>query len=123
MACGVLLAQWARVTPQGLTLFGWRVPQTCLSRAATGRPCPGCGTTRSVVLALQLRLGPSMQAHPSGVYVAAWLAGQVLARGLMAAIRPGVLAAGRVWIADLAVSLATLFLATNLSMAVRASGQ
>ena len=110
--------------PPGLSLFGWRVPDACLTKALTGRPCPGCGMTRSIVLALQLRLARSIQTHPSGVFVAAWLVGQVLVRALLAVIQPGIPAAihrggggpagRRVWIVDLGVSLAALFLATNL---------
>ena len=111
IACLILLAQWARVTPQELTVFGRRVPETCLVKAATGRPCPGCGTARSVVLALQLRLGESAEMHPAGLYVAAWLAGQALVRVLLGVIRP---VSRRVWIADLAVSAATLAAAANL---------
>lgn len=109
--CLIGLAQGVRTGFGGMALFGWRVPEACLLKAMTGRPCPGCGTARSVVLATQLRLRESAEMHPSGLYVAAWLAGQALVRALLVVVRP---ASRRVWIADLVISVATLAAAANL---------
>ena len=73
-------------------------------------------TARSVVLAMQLRLRESAEMHPSGPYVAAWLAAQALVRALLVAVRP---ASRRVWVADLAISAATLAAAANLPWMLR----
>ncbi len=59
----------------GLTLFGVRLPESCGAKRL-GASCPGCGLTRSVVLAA--RLEPSALAlNPVGPVVLLLLVGQV----------------------------------------------
>lgn len=61
------LALLLQVTPdgQGVTLFGWRLPESCLVKATTGGSCPGCGLTRSFVSGA--RLDPAaFRFHPLG---------------------------------------------------------
>lgn len=41
-------------------------PVTCPVRRVTGRPCPGCGGTRSVVRLLHGRPRAALDAHPLG---------------------------------------------------------
>jgi hypothetical protein len=43
---------------------------TCLVRALTHQPCPACGLTRSVALALRLDLPASAAMHPVGCWLA-----------------------------------------------------
>jgi hypothetical protein len=89
------------------------LPSTCLYRHVTGRPCPGCGLTRSVVLSFDGRLAEARAMHPSGPWIAAWLAGQAVWRLALAAARPR---RRSLWVGDLAGSLGTLWLAVYLPM-------
>jgi hypothetical protein len=41
----------------------------CLFKVTTGRPCPGCGLTRSVSSALTGQLGQAVSHHPFGPLV------------------------------------------------------
>ena len=56
-----------------------RGPVLCPIRRATGRPCPGCGGTRSLVHLLHGHLRRSAAAHPLGpvlgVLLVAWAVG------------------------------------------------
>jgi len=106
LLAAVALAQLATVTDGHVVLFGWPVPETCMYRRLFGRPCPGCGLTRSAVLALRRQWAASARTHPSGIALAAYLAAQLLARAALLIARP----AGRgVRRADLTLSLAGLF--------------
>lgn len=107
----IALAALAEAGPGGIYLFGRRLPETCLHRVLTGRPCPGCGMGRSIVLAVQLRLGASRATHPAGVFLAAWLLAQAAARVALALVRPK---GRRAWIADVGVSSAGFVAAVNL---------
>ena len=48
-------------------------PVVCPVRRLTGRPCPGCGLTRSLNRTLHGRLGQAAAAHPAGPAAAALL--------------------------------------------------
>jgi len=74
------LAHRAQVVGQGVVLLGWRLPETCASKAIWGRPCLGCGLTRSTILALQGDFNQSRAVHPGGVWMAGYLLGQAAAR-------------------------------------------
>jgi len=73
----VLLAQVAaarlllRATPDGVTFLGRPLGGACAFRRLTGWPCPTCGMTRSVVLALHGHVGAAFQANFAGP---AWIA-------------------------------------------------
>jgi hypothetical protein len=43
---------------------------TCLFKAATGLPCPSCGSTRSVVDITKLHFGDALYANPFGFIIA-----------------------------------------------------
>ena len=47
------------------------VPHFCLMQALVAIPCPGCGVTRALVLAMSLRLRESAMANPAGLVIAA----------------------------------------------------
>ena len=72
------LALSLQVTPagEGVTLLGWRLPETCIMRATTGAACPGCGLTRSFVRGA--RLDPeAFRFHPLGPLLLAALVLQI----------------------------------------------
>lgn len=61
------LALLFQVTPDrsGITVFGHRLPESCLVKSTSGKSCPGCGLTRSFVTGV--RLDPSaFRFHPLG---------------------------------------------------------
>lgn len=76
--------------PDGIVLFGVRVPNTCLYRRLLETECPGCGLTRALVLLLDRHVEQAQQVHRSAVWVALWLAAQIIVRLVLAAfaIRP-----------------------------------
>jgi hypothetical protein len=111
-AVGLLCqADVGRSTEDAVVLWGRELPSTCIHRSLTGRDCPGCGLTRSVVLALGGRLAEARAMHPSGLWVTVWLLAQVIWR------LGTVISAGRVrirWGTDVGISLAALWLAVYL---------
>jgi len=94
-------------TPQ---LWGHRLPPTCLYRAITGRPCPGCGTTRGIILALDGDWMAARTMHPSSLWVLAWLLVQLALRVVLAlrSSHPS----RAFWISDAVVTFATFLLAS-----------
>ncbi|MCG3172877.1 MAG: hypothetical protein GMKNLPBB_01048 [Myxococcota bacterium] len=50
--------------PVGLMEWINSLPGTCLFHRMTGAPCPFCGTTRSIALLLDGRLGDSLEMAP-----------------------------------------------------------
>lgn len=68
LAGAVLLA--AAVLPVSAVDSG---PVLCPVRRLTGRPCPGCGLTRSLNRSAHGRLGSAVAAHPAGPAAAAVL--------------------------------------------------
>lgn len=80
VAVGVLLLAAAlQVTParDGVTLFGWRLPEVCTAKRALGVECPGCGLTRSFVLGVRGDLGAATRLHPLGAVLLLFTASQV----------------------------------------------
>ena len=59
----------------GLTLFGLRLPESCGAKRLGGS-CPGCGLTRSVVLAARLDPG-ALALNPVGPAALLLLVGQI----------------------------------------------
>ena len=88
LLAGLGAASRLRVTPDGTGLgvpgTGWRLPELCAVKRATGRPCAGCGAGRAFVLALQGELARAWGVHPTGVLYAAWTAAQLALRSLLA---------------------------------------
>ena len=72
----LLLLALAAATPVAGVESG---PVLCPVRRATGRPCPGCGGTRSMVRLLHGDVGGSAAAHPLGpalgLLLVAWAVG------------------------------------------------
>jgi hypothetical protein len=52
------------VVPPNWVMYG---PQLCIFKLMSGMPCPGCGLTRAVVLAMHGDLTGSLYFHPLGV--------------------------------------------------------
>ena len=71
-----------------IVLFGHRLPETCFSKLMLGRPCLGCGTTRSLVLAIHGRWAESRAMHPAGIWFLGFLLCQLLLRMALLVIRP-----------------------------------
>lgn len=72
------LAALLQVTParDGVMLFGWRLPESCLAKRVTDVGCPGCGLTRSFVLGV--RGDPeAFRLHPLGPALLLLLVAQV----------------------------------------------
>lgn len=65
-----------------LTLDGMaRALPLCLFKAVTGLPCPGCGMTHALILAMNGRFAESFAAHPLGLPVlAVWTASLIAPR-------------------------------------------
>lgn len=61
---GVSGLAFGAVLPPAWVMAG---PQLCVFKLLAGLPCPGCGLTRSVVLALHGDLSGSLYFHPFGV--------------------------------------------------------
>jgi hypothetical protein len=56
------------------------LPETCRYLIATGKRCPSCGVTRSVISALHGDFDRSRLFHPAGVAIAAMLLAQCAMR-------------------------------------------
>ncbi|HVJ07952.1 MAG TPA: DUF2752 domain-containing protein [Acidisarcina sp.] len=56
------------------------LPHLCLLKAVIGIPCPGCGVTHALLLAMSSRFRESMMANPAGLAIAATIAFQLIAR-------------------------------------------
>jgi hypothetical protein len=111
-----VVAVWgARVSDRDLTVCGARVPAMCLLSRLSGRPCPGCGLTRSVVLALHGQWTASCARHSSGVWVMLYFGAQIAAR-VSLLVRPTASLRARWW--DLWCSLGGLALAVTMPMLV-----
>ena len=55
------------VTPAGVSFAGHTLGLSCAVRARLGLPCPTCGITRGVVLAVHGRIGEAWNLSPGGV--------------------------------------------------------
>ena len=58
------------------------VPHFCVFRSLTGVPCPGCGVTHAILLALALDIRGSLLANPAGLVITAAIFFQVCFRPL-----------------------------------------
>jgi hypothetical protein len=79
-ACAGVLAVAASLVPSADGYGTHRqlgIPQ-CSFLARTGYPCPTCGATTSVALAVRGRFGAAWKAHPFGLLLAAALAAAAL---------------------------------------------
>jgi hypothetical protein len=105
-ACAGALAFAASLAPSASGYGTHRqlgIPQ-CSFLARTGWPCPTCGATTSVALAVRGRLGAAWKAHPFGVLLAAALAAAALAGAAQAVTGRPKLPVGRrqaLWAAGL----------------------
>jgi hypothetical protein len=115
LAAAVLLLRQAEVVGERIELFGHVLPESCLYKQVHGRPCFGCGMTRSLALAVAGRLADSLAVHASGVWMAGYLLVQVVARVALVVIRPG---GAWVWRVDLGLSLPAMLLAVYLPVAL-----
>ena len=113
LALVLLLLQQARVPTEGdaVVLWGHRLPGTCIHRYLTGRPCPGCGLTRAMVILLEGHVSHARAVHPSAPWVGLWLGTQLLVRLALAVLSPN---PHGLWPVDLIFSLATLAACVHL---------
>jgi hypothetical protein len=82
------------------------VPHFCVFRSLAGIPCPGCGVTHAVLLALALDVRGSLLANPAGLLIAAAICFQVCFRPLAIAFEgasPFVVTSSR-WLSKLATA-------------------
>jgi Protein of unknown function (DUF2752) len=64
----ILTIAWASsATPQNVHLFGLALPSLCGFKLLTTWDCPGCGLTRSLILALHGNFRESFQLHIWGI--------------------------------------------------------
>jgi hypothetical protein len=63
------------------------IPETCGWRAHHGIPCPACGWTRGVVLALHGQAGAAFRANPAGPLTVAGIAATALVLLLLSAVQ------------------------------------
>jgi Protein of unknown function (DUF2752) len=61
-------------TPDSVTFAGRGLDMACSFKQRTGVPCPNCGMTRSVLLALQGDVGASLALNPAGTLLVFGLA-------------------------------------------------
>jgi len=100
----------------GIIVGGRRMPSSCVVRRMTGKPCPGCGTTRAMVLLFDGQVRAAAAVHPSAPWLGLWLVVQLAVR-LTAAVAPAPFR--RRWPLDLALSLATLGAASFVPIILR----
>ena len=93
VAAALILAGAPAVVP---ALVAW-TDAGCLLQTLVGRPCPGCGVTRSLLALGSGDLSAALQANFAGVAVAGSLAGQgFVAAGVL--LRGGSAGAGSRWL-------------------------
>ena len=63
-----------------IPLINYPLPQSCWTRRWLGFNCPGCGLTRSFVLAAHGELGQAFRMHPIGTLLFAFLVLQIPVR-------------------------------------------
>lgn len=56
------------------------VRHVCIFRSLTGLPCPGCGVTHAILLALSFDIRGSLAANPAGVPIVATIGFQLIGR-------------------------------------------
>jgi hypothetical protein len=96
----------------GLRVAGVTTPEICLMKRSTGIPCPGCGLTRSWILAAQGRPGASFHQHRLGLVLMAWVALEGSLRGVWLAVGRARTLLDRMlpWVDRLAIPIAVAML-------------
>lgn len=97
------------------------VPHFCLMQALVGIPCPGCGVTRALLLAMSLRFREGAMANPAGLVIAATIGFQLLGRPLAIAdarFSPFVTLASRCMGQVSVASLLTVWVSTLVKLAL-----
>ncbi len=107
----VVLGLVARVDGH-LRVAGLTTPEICLMKRSTGIPCPGCGLTRSWVLAAQGHPEASFHQHHLGLVLMAWVALEGSLRGVWLAFGRARALIDRVlpWVDRLAIPIAVAML-------------
>ena len=97
---------------ESMSFLGHRLPSVCMYRNLTGRPCPGCGLTRSMALYLHGHPQAAHAVHPSGAWTLVWAGIQIALRFGLVCLRPR---PGKVLItADVGLSCLSLLAASYL---------
>jgi len=112
----VALLWLADVDGGSVILLGRPLPETCVHKRVFGRPCAGCGLTRSLVLAADGRWVAARAQHPGGLWLIGYLLFQIAGRLTLVGLRPGHV---RVRQADLVLSIALLALALYVPLFAR----
>lgn len=73
----VCFAVLAEATSSAISVFGVHIPALCPFRLLTGLDCPGCGLTRSVILAFHGRFVESYMVHLLGIPLAVFFLIQI----------------------------------------------
>lgn len=73
----VAFAVFAEATSSAIYIFGVQIPPLCPFRLLTGLDCPGCGLTRSVILAFHGRFAGSYMVHLLGIPLAVFFLVQI----------------------------------------------
>jgi len=96
--------------PGGMVRLGGReIPPLCPYLIITGHPCPGCGLTRALVLAVHGDMAQARHVHLSAPWVIAWCVAQLAVRLSLAARAPT--PKTLIWTADALLSSATFVFA------------
>ncbi len=115
----LFLAQCPEGPGGRVRLAGRDLPTLCPYRLLTSRPCPGCGLTRAMVLAVHGDMTQARRSHPAAPWVAGWCVAQATMRLLLAAWKP--VPKTSYCIADGLVSIVTFVLAAYGPALVSAS--
>jgi Protein of unknown function (DUF2752) len=73
----VSIAVLAEATSSAISVFGAKIPPLCPFRLLTGLDCPGCGLTRSLILAFHGRFVESYMVHLLGIPLAVFFLVQI----------------------------------------------
>jgi Protein of unknown function (DUF2752) len=89
LALAAVVRAAASATPERVYVFRRELSWGCLMRQAFGFPCPACGLTRGVLLALGGRLGESFAANPAAPLLVLGVALAALALMMLSLYRRG----------------------------------